>query len=324
MSLSSLLTSSAISLLLSLSFTTDGFARPAEPITVKETEAAIVLSLGKVPVLTYHKAEVAPPQGTDPAFRRSGFIHPLHAPGGGMVTGIHPKDHYHHLGLWHAWVHTEYDGQTPNFWDLKGKTGRVRFAGATEIRDGGFTAAQEQVAYLDGPDAEPTVILKESLAIDAAFVDGANVIDYVITQTNVTKKPLALPAYRYGGGVAFRGPHGWNKDNSDYLTSEGLDRTNSHATRARWVAMFGPAEGAEGKEATVAILCHPKNHDAPQRIRTWDNGKVFLNYVPTQESDWEIGPGKTVILRYRLVIFDGKPGAEAIDGRWRAYAKATR
>lgn len=291
------------------------------PMKVTETDAAIAIARGAIPVLVYHKSEVPPPNGVDPIFKRSGFIHPLHAPSGAVVTGIHPEDHYHHLGLWHAWVKTDYDGKAVDFWNLKDRTGRVRFSKVLDIRPAGFTVEQEQVAYLGGPDAEPTVILREVLAVDAAFVDGANVIDYVVEQTNVAEKPLVLPAYRYGGGLAYRAPHSWDKDNSDYLTSEGKTRTDSHATRAKWCAMFGPVEGGAGQVATVAVLGHPSNHDAPQRLRTWDNGKIFLNYVPIQETAWEIKPGETATMRYRLVIIDGQPDAKAIESRWKAYAK---
>ena len=289
-------------------------------ISLKQTEKAITLVRGETPILTYHVAEVPPPKGVDPIYNRSGFIYPLHSPSGGIVTGIHPADHYHHIGLWHAWVNTKYDDKKgPDFWNLGRRTGRIRHAKVKETRDAGFTVIQEHLGYLAGIDAEPTIILRETLSVDAAFVDGANVIDYAMTQKNITKKPLVFPAYRYGGGLAYRAPLSWNKKNSDYLTSEGLDRTNSHATRARWVAMHGPAEKGKGKDATVAVLCHPKNHDAPQRIRTWDNGKMFFNYVPVQETDWAIQPGKSITLRYRIVILDGKAGAKALETRWKAY-----
>ena len=289
-------------------------------ISLKQTEKAITLVRGETPILTYHVAEVPPPKGIDQIYNRSGFIYPLHSPSGGIVTGIHPADHYHHIGLWHAWVNTKYDDKKgPDFWNLGRRTGRIRHAKVKETRDAGFTVIQEHLGYLAGIDAEPTIILRETLSVDAAFVDGANVIDYAMTQKNITKKPLVFPAYRYGGGLAYRAPLSWNKKNSDYLTSEGLDRTNSHATRARWVAMHGPAEKGKGKDATVAVLCHPKNHDAPQRIRTWDNGKMFFNYVPVQETGWSIQPGKSITLRYCIVILDGKTDAKALEARWKAY-----
>ena len=86
--------------------------------------------------------------------------------------------------------------------------------------------------------------------------------------------------------------------------------------------MFGPAENGDGKDATVLILCHPENHDAPQHIRTWDKGEVFFNYVPTQETDWSIEPKQTIILRYRIVILDGRvEEVAALESRWNAYSK---
>ncbi|MEL0005630.1 MAG: DUF6807 family protein, partial [Opitutales bacterium] len=221
-----------------------------ECIELKKNDNALILQRGDKPILTYHIKEVPPPEGVDKAYRRSGFIHPLHAPSGGVVTGIHPGDHYHHIGLWHAWVNTNYPGyfsgnkkkKGPDFWNLGGHTAFIRHAEVLETRNSGFTVKQEHLAYLDGYEKKPTVILEEVFRVDAQFQDGANIVDYEFTQTNVTKKPLDFPAYRYGGGIAYRGPMTWNKENSDYLTSTGLDRTNSHATRAKWVAMFGPTE----------------------------------------------------------------------------------
>ena len=297
-------------------------AEAKESLSLKQTGKAITLMRSETPILTYRVAEVSPPKGVDPIYNRSGFIYPMHAPSGGIVTGIHPADHYHHIGLWHAWVNTKYDDKKgPDFWNLGGRTGRIRHTKVKEIRDAGFTVIQEHLGYLDGIKAKPTVILNETLSVDASFVDGTNVIDYAMTQKNITKKPLTFPAYRYGGGLAYRAPHSWNKKNSDYLTSQGLNRTNSHATRARWVAMHGPAEKGKGRDATVAIFCHPKNHDAPQRIRTWDSGKMFFNFVPVQETGWSIQPGKSITLRYRIIISDGISNAKNLEHRWEAYEK---
>lgn len=294
----------------------------AQSLRVEEKADTIEIRRGEVPVLTYHKAVVQPPAGQDPAFARSGFIHPLHTPAGGVVTGIHPADHIHHLGLWHAWVHGEHGGKEVDFWNLKGKTGAVRFresAGVNQKDDSAaFAVKQEHVAFKDGKGGEPVVVLNEVLTVTARFADGANIIDYDIRQTNVTDQPLKLAAYRYGGGVAFRAPESWDKTNSDYLTSEGKTRKDSHSTRAKWLAATGPTEKGD---ATVAFLCHPSNHDAPQRLRTWDNGKIFLEYVPIQETAWEIKPKETITLRYRLVITDSKPAAAELESKWKAYAK---
>lgn len=289
---------------------------------VVETDATITIVHGSTPVLVYHKAEDPAPAGADPAFKRSAFIHPLHAPSGAPLTQIRPADHLHHMGLWHAWVRCDFRGQPVDFWNLGGKTGTVRYRKTLSVDRrpdrAGFAVEQEHVAFhKDGGEA---VVLRERFTVRARFVGGANVINYVMAQTNVTDAPLELAAYRYGGGVAFRGPAAWNLENSGYLTSEGKTRADSHQSRARWCAAYGPAGRGE---ATVVLLCHPSNRDAPQRLRTWPkehNGAIFMNFVPIQESAWAIRPGEEIVLRYQVLTFDGRPEAAELDARWTAFA----
>ena len=163
------------------------------------------------------------------------------------------------------------------------------------------------------------------MQVTARLVDGAFEIDYVTVQKNVTEHPLTLSAYRYGGPIAYRAPHHWKNGNSDYLSSEGKTRIDGHTTRSRWIAMFGPAE--EGKDkgaaASLIILSHDKNHDAPQRMRVWppssNNGAIFFNYVPIQETPWAIKADQTSTMRYRLVLQDSKPEPGAINNRWASF-----
>ncbi|MDB4441590.1 hypothetical protein N9168_06445, partial [Akkermansiaceae bacterium] len=49
----------------------------AQEIRVIDSEKDIVILRGNTDILTYHKTEVAPPEGAKETYRRSGFIHPL-------------------------------------------------------------------------------------------------------------------------------------------------------------------------------------------------------------------------------------------------------
>jgi hypothetical protein len=289
----------------------------AGELKLTEDEKVLTFSKDGVEILTYHKAEVPPPEGADPVFRRSGFIHPLRSPKGGVVTGIHPADHKHHLGLWHAWVKTKHGPDTPDFWNLGSKSGRVRFSKVLEKTANGFLVEQEQVAY-KGARQKEAVVLKEILKVTVTATDDANIIDYHLTQTNVSEAKLELPAYRYGGPLAYRGSASWDKKNSDYLTSEGKTRTDSHATRAHWCSMFGPTEKGV---ATVTMMGHPTNHDSPQRLRTWPDGKVFLCWTPVQEKGLEIEVGKSMTWKYRIIVSDGKADQGTITKWWETYRK---
>ena len=293
----------------------------AGSLSLLETAKIIEIRDGDQVMLVYHKASMPPPEGSGPEYARSGFIHPLKAPSGGVVTSIHADDHIHHVGLWHAWVNTEHKGRHFDFWNLGGKTGKVRFVRTvstfSESDSVGFTVQQEQVGMTkEGTKKE--VILDETLTVKVRQSGDSYLVDYNTHQTNVTDASLVLPAYRYGGGIAYRAPYHWNKENSDYLTSEGKDRTNGHTTRGNWCAMFGPTDHGD---ATLAILCHPENRDAPQRMRVWPTGKVFFNYVPIQETGWELKPDEPSTMRYRIVISNGKANAEQLNGFWNAYSE---
>lgn len=292
----------------------------AGSLSLLETAKTIEIRDGDQTMLVYNKAAVPQPEGKDPVYARSGFIHPLKAPSGGVVTSIHADDHIHHVGLWHAWVKTEHKGRHFDFWNLGGKTGKVRFIKTLSSfsEDGrvGFSVHQEQVGLTEEGTKEE-VILNEIFNVKVQKKDGSYLVDYDTEQTNVTDTPLELPAYRYGGCIAYRAPYHWNKENSDYLTSEGKDRSNGHTTRGRWCAMFGPTDQGD---ATLAILCHPENHDAPQRMRVWPDGKVFFNYVPIQETGWALKPNEPSTMRYRVVISDGKANADRLNAFWNQYS----
>jgi len=303
------------------------FVADAATPSVRETDASITVSIDDRSILTYHKADVPPPEGADPIFTRSGFIHPVHSPSGSVVTGIHPDDHYHHFGLWHAWVECEIEGENVDFWNLKEKTGRVRYTKTLSLSRGsdsaGFTVVQEHVAF-PGNQEKERVILRGVFTVVARLIDGAYEIDYKTVQTNVSSSSLKLPAYRYGGPIAYRAPHHWDRSNSDYLSSEGKNRNDGHTTRSKWIAMWG--EKKTGSEAdTLTILCHRENHDFPQRMRVWpetsNNGAIFFNYVPIQEFAWKISPGQVSIMRYRLVVQNGKPDPHDLNKRWNRFVR---
>ncbi len=66
-------------------------------LKIVKSESHIEITNDEKTVLTYHKAVMPPPDGQSKIFERSGFIHPIKSPLGGVVTGIHPDDHIHHM-----------------------------------------------------------------------------------------------------------------------------------------------------------------------------------------------------------------------------------
>jgi len=108
------------------------------------------------PVLTYRHSVKQPPAGVDPAYARSGYVHPLRTLSGKTLTNIQPADHYHHYGLWNPWTRVEYRGKTYDMWNLGDKSGTVRFVrfGAlfADARKAGFEAVHDHIVFDEGKE----------------------------------------------------------------------------------------------------------------------------------------------------------------------------
>jgi len=294
----------------------------ADGVTLDVDGKALEICLGKTKVLRYNHAPVPPPGGVDRKYTRGGFIHPLRSPGGIRLTQIHPRDHYHHLGLWHPWTRTRFEGRNVDFWNLRKAQGTVRFvkfaSKAAGPVFGGFRAIQEHVV-LQSKSGGEKVALSEKFDVRVWNIGSAKgyILDCTTTQRCASDSPLELAAYRYGG-FGFRGNEQWNYRNSNYLTSEGKTRRDGHGTRSRWCIVHGATkEGPAG----VVFMSNPANRDHPEPMRIWnDKPDIFFNYCPIQKKPWTLKPGNDYVLRYRLYVFDGKVNAKAAERLWHDFA----
>lgn len=291
----------------------------------REDEVVRIVWEGR-PVLRYQGGKgVLPPDDTKPAFRRGGYIHPVFTPSGRVVTDDYPPDHRHHHGIWLAWTRTEFEGRRPDFWNMGDGTGTVEFESLDETWSGpvhGGLRARHR--YVDLSAATPATALKETWEARAYAVGRAArpyaLFDLEVRQECARPSPLVLPEYHYGG-VGFRGPRQWRgAAGAFFLTSEAKDRSNGHATRARWCHISGRVDG---EIAGVAILGHPANFRAPQPMRIHPD-EPFFCFAPSQLGRWEIAPGPAYVSRYRFVAFDGAPDPRELDRLWNDYAEPPR
>lgn len=292
-------------------------------------DSVLTISSGKNKLLTYEFRQVYPPAGQDSNYKRSGFIHPLFAPHGQVLTRIQPPDHYHHYGIWNPWTHTVFEKDTIDFWNIKGRSGTVRFAKFTSQSSkpdvAEYTALHEHVVFKK--DGSEKVALNEWQTVKVyrpAPKNDSYIIDITSKMSCASESPFLIVAYRYAG-LGWRATEYWDKNNSEMLTSEGKTRDNTDNTKAKWIIVYGALPGND--EGGIVMLSHPSNYNHPEPLRIWDKkanggrGDVFANFAPTKDKDWLLEPGKTYILKYRLVVFNGKFTAEQAEASWQAFAK---
>ena len=98
-------------------------------VTCVDSGEELVLSVGEKPVLKYQHAVKEAPEGIEPVYRRSGYIHPVFTPSGRVITDDFPPDEPHQHGIFFAWVNTTVAGHNVNFWDPKARHGTSRTFG---------------------------------------------------------------------------------------------------------------------------------------------------------------------------------------------------
>lgn len=300
----------------------------SQQIRLRETKTGVdFLSGGKV-LLTYQTATAEVPEGVKAEFRKSGFIHPLFSPSGQELTRIQPPDHYHHYGIWGPWTKTLVEGREVDFWNLGDGKGRVdfdRLISKKEKKDNAEILVRQKHTDLLAPNGSQ-VAIEEDLGIRVWSMDqNRYAVDYTTEISTPLKTPVVLEAYRYGGGIGFRATARWDASNSHILTSDGKDRKTADGSYAKWVMVYGVSDDPSG-ESGILFLSHPDNRAHPEPMRVWpedsNGGKenVFLEFCPIRHQAWEILPGKTNTLKYRMIVFDGEMTATEAESYWKTFA----
>lgn len=296
---------------------------PAEgAMNVQDDGNNFVIKSGNKTVLSYKYTVTPPPEGVRDVYSRSGYIHPACTPSGFVYTNIQPEDHRHHYGIWNPWTRVEYEGQVYDLWNLGDSLGTVRAGKVREVvkeRDeAGFTASLEHVAFT--PDGEKT-IMNEDWTISATDAGDAFIWDFRSTLTPCTGSPVTIKAYRYQG-FSCRATDVWTAENSSMMTSEGLERPDIDCSRADWIYV----NGANGdKSAGFMFMSDPGNYDSPEQLRIWDRnsnggrGDVYVDFCPAKTVDWVLEPGKSYVLQYRVVAYDGEMTPETASRLWEEY-----
>ncbi len=310
---------------------------PAKPsVNCSNDGKELKLAVQGRPVLTYHEAMVEAPPGLPPYFRRNGQIHPVFTPSGKVVTDDFPPDHAHQHAVFFAWVNTTFQGRHLDFWNQKEQTGGISHVATLETRSGPvFGQFRVELRHDDlTTPGEPRPVLDEVWTVRAYNLADVFLIDFESRQMCVASDPLILNQYRYGG-MGVRGNRDWfdptvKGDNppdparsgaSNFLTSEGKDRSNGNHTRPTWCDLSGRIGGESF--GGIALLDHPQNFLFPQPVRLHPT-KPYFCFAPMVLKTFEIAPGKPYVSRYRMAVHDGPADPVTIDRLWRDYGEPPR
>ena len=299
-------------------------AKSTQLIQATTKDGALIIHTDNKNLLQYNFKTVYPPTGIDTAFKRSAFIHPLWTPTGKVLTRIQAPDHYHHYGIWNPWTQVLFEGDTVDFWNVKGRQGTVRFGKFVSVTGGPvyaeYQALHEHVAFKKGKEK---VALNELQTVRVYRPeDNADnfIVDITIQLNCASASPFKILEYRYAG-LGWRATEKWKKDNSEVLTSEGQTRKGADGTTARWAIIQGALDNEYGG---AVMMSYPSNYNHPEPLRIWpensNGGEMFGMFAPTKTKDWLLVPGKTYVLKYRFNVFNGHFTKEKAESGWQYYS----
>lgn len=260
-------------------------------------------------------------------------LYPVLGPDGVALTRSYPiaetkpgerEDHIHHRSLW--FTHGEVNGV--DFWAEGEDRGKiVQTDLRAESTDAGVVIRTEN----DWQSPEGKVLLTDVRELLFHDVEGTQAIDFDVV-LKAGDEPVVFGDTKEGSfGVRVAGTMKVDAKQGGRVTSStGLQDGKAWGKRAAWVDYTGPVAGGTGKLPTygVAILNHPKSFNYPTRWHVRTYGLFAANPFGVHHFEGvkrtegvRLEAGKTLTLRYRVLLHAGDTDAADIEGQWKRYAE---
>jgi hypothetical protein len=290
-------------------FCAEGAATVPKPPALSFSQAAdsLQLRLGTQEILRYQLKK--PAQGAASAASAC-YFHPLTTPSGTVVTEVGAPDHTHHRGVFLAWVEMK-GKKAADFWGW----GVAAPVAHRQIVNRKVEAPPPVLGFpkfriVNEWIAERERLLTEDLRVGVNIRGGMTGLDIAVQLT--PDSPLTLARWAFSG-FAMRtpvagevipiGPNGRVTH-----PAPRHDRPETNWPDLHWYGFH--LKMPHGKEATVAIANRKANP-----ATTWHvvPGIGLLNPSITAPAPVEILPTAPLILRYRVMAFDGPPDMGALN-----------
>jgi hypothetical protein len=249
------------------------------------------------------------------------YFHPLALTDGAVLTCLSPHDHPWHHALWFSWKMLN----GVNYWEEDRKTGLSD--GRTEVLSAKVALHHDHSATLRltlsyHPVNGPAVLTEErTIEVSRPGADGRYHIDWQGTFT-AGQQDVVLQGGTAGGGYAglsvriSQATHDWRLIDSEGREDSpgGTTAKNTHGRKASW-ADFSVVDNASGAVGGIAIFQHPSSFRYPSYWHNIINDHLLFGYfspAPLWAEPFTLGAGKTLDVRYRILVHPGRESKEQL------------
>ncbi|MHC4154317.1 MAG: DUF6807 family protein [Planctomycetota bacterium] len=249
------------------------------------------------------------------------YFHPLSLTDGTELTSLRPPDHPWHRALWFSWKHIN----GVNYWDPELPAGQTEVVDV-KTKPGRDYSAQIEMRLSYHPRQKPAVLTERRiLTVSAPDENGCYCIDWLSVFTagendallDRTPIPGEQNGKSYGGYAGLSLRMAEHTRDWQFLGSEGPLEPESRGGKARWMDFTGKV--GEGRLAGVAVFDHPGN---PRHPSSWWLSASMPYFSPALlfHKPHTLPAGKTLTLRYRILIHSGRADKDMLEREWKAFA----
>ncbi|MGH7194605.1 MAG: PmoA family protein, partial [Candidatus Saccharimonadales bacterium] len=257
------------------------------------------------------------------------ILWPVIGPTGAEMTRAFPMeklegekhDHPHQRSVW--FTHGDVNGI--DFWSENDNHGSIAHREYLRTSVDGERAVV--ATRNDWLDHDGKKVLEDERTLTFRADDRQRSIDFDIV-LRATDGPVTFGDTKEGSmGVRIPTVMDLNSEQGGHIvTSEGLTDKAAWGKPAAWVDYHGPVEGAM---VGIAMLNHPDSFRYPTRWHVRDYGLFAANpfglkdFVGDQNADhaYTLEPGKSLALRYRIILHRGDHRAAGIAEAFEKYSR---
>ena len=269
------------------------------------------------------------------------FLYPIVGPAGRSLTRMgHPRDpvgHSHHNSVWIS--HNDVDGV--DFWSDR-RHGIIEHQRVARFEDSDDAASILAINHWkvtgtgkdkdDKPHTPRTLLIERRLITLQPLEKGESLIVIDLQYHPAGKEAVTFQESAFGLlGVRMAKPLGVLDGGGVIRNSQGNvgEQGDNGCFRkpARWCDYSGrivnapPGAPADAGIEGITLLDHPSNHSHPTPFHVRGDG--WMGACLSFKGAVKVEPEKPLRLRYGLYIHRGAPKADAIEERWKTFAKGT-
>jgi hypothetical protein len=240
------------------------------------------------------------------------YLHPIMAPDGkGALTESSPDHHKHQTGLYVGFL--KVNGR--DYFHNRGK-GYFKGPYSRGMGTDGKKTHSRSFRY-DLLDKAGEVVVEDDHGWH--FTDHG---DHLVLDLHLilrAEQDVTFGKHDYGG-LFLRTP--WRQKTGGKATnSEGQSNAKAEGQKARWVDVGMPIEGRKDW-GRIAILDHKDSFRHPPLWRV--DGQLGVGPAISRAGEWKLAKGKSITLKYRLVVYTGNLDKKLIEKAWKEFTGAKK